>query len=82
MRLVQLQAPSGETRAAAVEDARLRLLDGCGSVYALAQMAFEHGRRLADVVSECASGETLEYDPVYRLESDWRLLKLNRCVCK
>lgn len=72
MRLVQLQAPSGETRVATVEGGRLRLLLGHDSVYALAQAALSEGRRLADAARP--SAETLDYDAIYRLESDWRLL--------
>jgi hypothetical protein len=74
MRLVQLQQPSGETRVAVVEGDRLRLLDGPRSIYELAHTAIERGRRLAESASECASRETLDYDLIYRLESDWRLL--------
>lgn len=74
MRLVQLKAPAGETRVAAVEDDRLRLLDGCGSVYELAQTALAQGTSLLDLSRTRGSNETLSYDPVYRLESEWRLL--------
>jgi hypothetical protein len=74
MRLVQLEAPSGETRVAAVEDSRLRLLDRCGSVYELARTALARQTPLREVAKSCASDETLEYDPVYRLESTWHLL--------
>lgn len=74
VRLVQLESPSGEKRVAAVEDDRLRLLNGCGSVYELAQSALERQVSLREAVQSCRSGKTLEYDPVYRLESAWRLL--------
>ncbi len=72
MRLVQLQSPSGETRVAIVEGASLRLLEACDSVYALAQSALRAGKRLADAARP--SRETVDYDPVYRLQSEWRLL--------
>jgi hypothetical protein len=55
-----------------VEGDRLRLLDGFDSVYALAQAALEAGKRLTDTVR--AGRDTLDYDPIYRLESGWRLL--------
>ncbi len=74
MRLVQLKDASGATRVAAVEGERLRLLDGCGSVYELAREALAEGRALREVARERAGSETLEYDPIYRLESEWRLL--------
>jgi hypothetical protein len=72
--LVQLQAPSGETRVAVVEENLLRLLDGPPSIYELAQKALAASKRLADAAVEHASGETLDYDPIYWLESAWRLL--------
>jgi len=57
-----------------VQEDRLRLLDGPASVYELAQTAIERGKGLADAAGACASREALPYDPIYRLESDWRLL--------
>jgi hypothetical protein len=72
--LVQLRAGSGETNVAVVEDDRLRLLGGCRSVYELAQMALERGLPLREVAQARASRDTLDYDPIYRLESEWRLL--------
>jgi hypothetical protein len=74
VRIVQLQAPSGDTRVALVEGDTLRLMKACDSVYALARGALRDAILLAKAVSDCASQETLDYDPVYRLESPWRLL--------
>ncbi len=74
MRIVQLRSPSGETRVAAVEEERLRLLNACGSVYELAQIALQKQAPLQAVARAHASNETLDYGPVYRLESEWRLL--------
>ena len=74
MRLVQLQAPDGTTRVAIVEENLLRLLGGPASIYGLALSALTSGVRLTDAVTDCASQGTLAYDPIYRLESDWRLL--------
>src|SRR5207302_10169871 len=65
VRLVQLLSPSGEPRVAYVDGEQLHLVNRCDSVYALCQA----GLRDAQV-----STETLDYDPVYRLESEWRLL--------
>lgn len=73
MRLVQLLDPSASPRVALVEDSRLRLLRGA-SVYELAQTALRGRRPLRDVIASGTSGDTLDYDPIYRLESDWRLL--------
>jgi hypothetical protein len=74
MRLVQLKAPSGETRVAVVEDSRLRSLRGSGSVYELAQAALERKIPLGEAAQAAVSDDTLDYDPVYRLESAWRLM--------
>ena len=74
VRLVQLRAGSGETRVAAVESDRLRLLRSYASVYDLVQAALDARTALPLLAAACLSNETLEYDPVYRLESGWRLI--------
>src|SRR5947207_186660 len=74
MRIVQLQSPSGDTRVAIVAGDKLRLLTGCESTYALAQAALQESQCLADAVQACTSGQTLDYDPIYKLASEWRLL--------
>ena len=57
-----------------VEGEKLRLAGGCESVYEVAQSALARDLRLPDAVRERLSQETLDYGPVYRLESEWRLL--------
>jgi len=57
-----------------VEAGALVLLRGCGSVHELAISALADGRGLAAAVRERATGNRLEYDPIYRLQSDWRWL--------
>src|SRR5262249_43701649 len=74
MRLVQLQAPSRETRVAIVGENQLPLLKGTQTIGDLGQSALSGGVRLADAAAACAAAETLPYDSIYRLESDWRLL--------
>jgi hypothetical protein len=74
VRIVQLKAPSGEGRVAIVEGGALLLLGGCDSVYALAMAALAEGRGLAAAARARAASERLAYDPIYRLESDWRWL--------
>jgi hypothetical protein len=74
VRLIQLKSGSGETRVAAVEGDSLHLLRGCHSVYDLAQSALRERTPLLDLAAARASGEMLVYDPIYRLESEWRLL--------
>ncbi|HEY2820041.1 MAG TPA: AraD1 family protein [Candidatus Acidoferrum sp.] len=72
-RLVQIQ--KGQTRRVAlVEEPLLRLLNGSGSVYELAQRALADGVKLTEAARQKASSDTLDYDPIYRGDSDWRLL--------
>jgi hypothetical protein len=74
VRLVQLQSPAGETRVASVEEGSLRLLNSYVSAYDLAQAALDRDTPLRELAQSAASAETLDYDPIYFLESDWRLL--------
>lgn len=74
MRLVQLINANGARRVAVVEGETLRLLSSGESVYDVAQAALAKDVRLPDAVNERLSKETLDYGPVYRLESEWRLL--------
>jgi hypothetical protein len=69
-----LRAPAGEGRVALVDGDHLHLLKGCDSAYSLAQQALRESRPLVDVAAALGSGETIPYDPIYRLQSDWRLL--------
>ena len=72
-RLVQIQ--NGPTRAVAlVEEPRLRLLDGVKSIFQLAQEAVDSKIPLATLVQKKATGELLDYDPIYLGKSAWRLL--------
>lgn len=72
-RLVQLRNGS-ERRVALVDEPRLRLLDGTASVYALAHAALDAGKAPSALAAERATGAALEYEPVYRGESPWRVL--------
>ena len=72
-RLVQLKR--GDTRRVAlVEEPHLRVLDGCGSIYELASSAISKNVKLSDLARQRATGEVLEYDPIYRGQSEWRIL--------
>jgi hypothetical protein len=72
-RLVQLK--SGEIRRVAlVEEPHLLLLEGCGSIYELANSAISNGVRLSDLARRRATGDRLDYDPIYRGQSEWHLL--------
>jgi hypothetical protein len=74
IRLVQLQHPEHGRRVAVVNERQLALLDDCESIYGLAQSAITAKKSLAGAVTASLSGETLDYDPIYSGESDWRLL--------
>ncbi len=72
-RLVQLRNGS-ERRVALVDEPHLRFLSGTASVHALAQAALAAGKAPAALAAERETGESFDYEPVYRGESPWRLL--------
>jgi hypothetical protein len=74
MRLVQIGSSSEKTRVAVVDDDYLQLLNGCNSVFDLAQTALRTGKPLRELATQQISDEKVEYDPIYRGESEWRLL--------
>src|SRR4051794_35706915 len=72
IRLVQLS--NGKSRRIGViQESEVRLLDHFTSTYALAQAAILAGTRVEQLVELHKSGEVLNYDSVYRGESEWRL---------
>jgi hypothetical protein len=73
MRLVQL-GKKNTRRVAIVEEPRLRLLGDCESVYALVEEALAAGLPLSALAQRKATQELLDYDPIYRGSSPWRLL--------
>ena len=73
LRLVQLRGPAGR-RLAVVEEPRLVLIDGCSSVAELAHFCIEQKRSPADLLSNRAGGDSLNYDDVYAGSSEWHLL--------
>ena len=72
-RLVQLKRGNAR-RVALVEEPQLRLLEGCSSIYELAKSAISGGVKLSDLARKRATGERLEYDPIYHGRSEWRIL--------
>jgi hypothetical protein len=72
-RLVQLKK-GNDRRVALVEEPNVRLLGGCSTIYALAEGAIATGAKLSTLARKKATQELLEYDPIYRGESDWRIL--------
>src|SRR6266581_4517836 len=61
-------------RVALVEEPHLRVLDGCNSVYELAQSAIKERVKLIDMTRKRLTSERLDYDLVYNSNSEWRLL--------
>ena len=59
---------------ALVEEPHLRLLEGCSSVYELANTAIRNGVKLSELARQRATGERLEYESIYLARSDWRIL--------
>ena len=73
MRLVQIQKENTR-RVGIVEEPQLRLLDDCDSVYGLVEEAIPAGMKLSALAQQKATRDLLDYDPIYRCASDWRLL--------
>jgi len=61
-------------RVALVEEPNLRVLDGCNSVYELAQSAVKTGAKLNELAQKRLTSERLDYDLIYSGRSEWRLL--------
>jgi hypothetical protein len=72
-RLIQI-AKGRERKVALVEEPKLRLLDQTSSTYSLAQEAVTSGAKLTALVQKKLSNNALDYDPIYKGESDWRVL--------
>ncbi len=72
-RLVQLKHGDAR-RVALVEEPNLRLLDGCSSIYELANSAISAGVKVGDLARKRATSEVLEYEAVYHGRSEWRIL--------
>ncbi|MCY2976689.1 MAG: GguC family protein [Planctomycetota bacterium] len=73
LRLVQLEN-NGTRRIALVEEPCLLLIDGHTSIVSLAHAAIATGVSLSEMVRSLATKESLDYDPIYAGDSQWRLL--------
>lgn len=73
IRLVQVKKGMVR-RVALVQEPDLWLVDGCKSVYELANFAIAAGIKLSVAVEQRASGQHLNYDDVYNGQSEWHLL--------
>lgn len=73
IRLVQI-VKHEERRVACVEGSRLALLSGVTTSYALLVTAIDKECRVAEVIQSLRTEESLDYDPVYADQSDWKIL--------
>jgi hypothetical protein len=72
-RLIQIKK-GNVRRVALVEEPNVRLLDGCSSIYELAHLAIAAGVKLSELARQRAKCDTIEYDPIYRGQSEWHIL--------
>lgn len=72
-RLVQL-SNGASRRVALVEEPRLRCIEGAASVYELLRAMPVGEMACSRMLEARATGELLDYDPIYAGQSDWRLL--------
>jgi hypothetical protein len=73
IRLVQLQGPGGR-RLARAEEPHLVLIEGCGSVYELAQACVQRECGPVALLDSLPAGERIRYDAVYAGTSPWQVL--------
>ena len=72
-RLIQIKK-GNVRRVALVEEPNVRLLDTCSSVYELAHIAIAAGMKLSDLARQRARRDTIDYNLIYRGNSEWQLL--------
>ncbi|HEX4486868.1 MAG TPA: AraD1 family protein [Terriglobales bacterium] len=73
MRLIQLRRGDNR-RVGLVEEPKLRMLSSVTSIHQLATEAIASVEKLSAVVQKRLSSETLDYDPIYEGNSEWRIL--------
>ncbi|MDA1138466.1 MAG: GguC family protein [Planctomycetota bacterium] len=74
MRIVQLIHETLGRRVAIVHEPLLHLLNGVGSLYAVAMKAIALERTLEQTAADSIGEESLKYDPIYSGQSEWSLL--------
>jgi hypothetical protein len=73
MRLIQIKR-ARVRRVAVVEEPHIRLVDGCSSIYELANIAIATGMTLHDLARQRVRRDVLDYDEIYSGRSEWRIL--------
>ena len=72
-RLIQIKKGSVR-RVGLVEEPHVRLLDGCSSIYELAQIAIDAQKELSAVAHQRRQSDILDYELIYTGRSEWQLL--------
>jgi hypothetical protein len=72
-RLIQIKKGSVR-RVALVEEPHVRLLDGCSSIYELAQIAIDAQKKLSAVTRPRRQSDILDYEFIYTGRSEWQVL--------
>ncbi len=72
-RLIQIKKGTVR-RVALVDEPNIYLLGSCSSIYELANIAIAAGMKLSDIARQRAGHKAVAYDPIYRGDSDWKLL--------
>lgn len=79
IRLVQLIHPEMGRKIAIVSEPNLVLLHGPASVYELAVHVIDSEKSFYSIIENSVSDFKLEYDPIYKGSSDWKLLPSFNC---
>src|SRR6185369_15047852 len=74
LRLVQMIHPSGHRQVAVVDEPTLRPLANFRSVHELALEAIRRDNHIGKIIASATFGEPIDYDAVYRGQSEWTLL--------
>jgi hypothetical protein len=72
--VIQLQNRAGTRRVGAVNEPQIQFLEGCGSIYELAQQALAADEGLQKLAKNRISPQVISYDEVYQGRSEWKIL--------
>ena len=74
IRVVQLQHSTEGRAVALVEEPALVFLEEFSTVYDLANEALSTGRSMEDLITNLRGERSIDYDPVYQGDSEWKFL--------
>jgi hypothetical protein len=75
LRLVQLLHPQRGRFIARVDEPKLAVLKNYFTIYDLAIAAITAGKKISQLVNEDSIALSLDYDPIYANQSEWKLLR-------